>query len=121
MVRSPVICSLSAPADFVCLDLKVIVGYFCTSKKLGLRRSLSRIWTRVSTELASIVASKESFEGSDGSYVADPVTFVKAPRTVETPRCRTENCADEWLGSICQLPACATAVTAKASEKMNVI
>src|SRR5271166_2177661 len=88
-----------------------MVGYFCTSRKFGLRKSLSRISTRVSTELASMVASSESFVASEGSYFAEPVTFVNAPRTVDTPRCFTENCAAEWLGSICQVPAWAAAAT----------
>src|SRR5579864_6249462 len=86
-----------------------MVGYFCTSRKFGLRRSLSRISTRVSTEAASIVASREVLEGSEGSYLADPLTLVNAPRTVETPRCRTENCAEACGGSICQVPAWAAA------------
>src|SRR5215469_228887 len=86
-----------------------MVGYFCTSRKFGLRRSLSRISTRVSTVFASMVAFRVVFEGSDGSKVADPLTLVNAPRTVETPRCRTENCAAEWLGSICQVADCAPA------------
>src|SRR5580704_11817148 len=96
-----------------------MVGNFCTSRKFGLRRSLSRISTRVSTEAASIVASRESFDGSLGSYVADPFTLVNAPRTVDTARWRTENCAAVWLGSICQVPACAAAVAAKSREAMR--
>src|ERR1700722_2514214 len=94
----------------------MMVGYFCTSRKLGLRRSLSRIPARVSTEVAAMVASSIVFDGSAGSNVADPLTLVKAPRTVDTPRCRTENCAEVCMGSIFQLPACATAVAARARE-----
>src|ERR1700756_2474536 len=96
-----------------------MVGYFSTSKKRALRKSLSRISTRVSTELASIVASRVSLDGSAGSYWAEPDTFENAPRTVETPRWRTENCAAVWLGSICQVPAWAAAVAAIASEVMR--
>ena len=37
-------------------------------KEIGLRKSLSRFSTRVSTELASMVASIVVFAGSEGSY-----------------------------------------------------
>src|SRR5579872_3944306 len=63
--------SFPLPAAFACLDLKVIIGYFCTSRKFGLRRSLSRICTRVSTELASLDTSTESLPASAVSYTAD--------------------------------------------------
>jgi hypothetical protein len=51
--------------------------------------------------------------------------LVKAPRTVETPRCFTENCADEWLGSIFQVPtgevpACAAALAIIASTVIRI-
>src|SRR5580765_3972237 len=105
MVRSPVTCSFPDPVLFTDLDLNVMVGNFCTSKKCGLFKSLSRISKRVSTELASMVASSESLDGSAGSCVTEPVTLENAPRTVETPRCFTENCAAVCLGSICQVPA----------------
>src|SRR5580704_10453922 len=85
-----------------------MVGYFCASKKLGLRRSLSRISTRVSTEAASMVTWIEDLPRLAGSYCTLPLTLVKAPRTVERPRWRTENCAEEWGGSSCQVP-CAEA------------
>src|SRR5215471_5747655 len=123
MVRSPTIASFPGPAALTCFDLKVMVGYFCTSRKLGLRRSLSRISTRVSTEFASIETSTVFLVGSAVLYVADPLTFINAPRTVDTPRCRTENCAAEWLGSICHVPACAAAAAAIArrTERRDMI
>jgi len=62
-----VICSFPGPALLACLEWNVMVGYFCTSRKLGLRRSLSRIWTRVSTELASMFASRDALAGSEES------------------------------------------------------
>src|ERR1700683_213777 len=108
MVRSPVTFSLPSPAASTFFDVKVMVGYFCASRKRGLRRSLSRISTRVSMEAASMVAWIEAFEGLAGSYCTVPLTLVNAPRTVETPRWRTENCADEWGGSSCQA-SCAAA------------
>src|ERR1700730_18150986 len=43
-----------------------------------------------------------------GSYCTLPLTLVNAPRTVEIPRWRTENCAAECLGSICHA-SCAAA------------
>src|SRR3974390_281804 len=97
-----------------------MVGYFCTSRKFGLRRSLSRISTRVSTDVASMVASRESFEGSEGSCLAEPLTFVNAPRTVDTPRCRTENCAEECMGSICHVPTCAAALATMANRVIRI-
>src|SRR5438874_11060349 len=103
MVRSPVTFNFPVPADSARVDLKVMVGYFSTSKKCGLRRSLSRIWTRVFTVFASIVASIEALVGSDGSKLTVPLAFSNWPRTVEIPKCFTENCAAVWLGSICQV------------------
>src|SRR6266446_6643563 len=43
IVRSPTMSPLSAPVCFTLLLLKVIVGYFATSKKWSLRRSSSRL------------------------------------------------------------------------------
>src|SRR5579871_5897458 len=93
-----------------------MVGNFSASRKFGLRRSLSRISTRVSTEAASILASSDVLEGSAGSYLAEPLTLVNAPRIVETPTGITENCAEECIGSICQVAACAAAVAAKSEH-----
>src|SRR5271155_4393312 len=109
IVRSPVTFSFPSPAPSTFFETKVMVGYFCTSRKFGLRRSLSRMSTRVSTEVASIVAWIEDLPGLAGSYFTVPLTLVNAPRTVETPRCRTENCADECGGSSCHV-SCAAAV-----------
>ena len=55
------------------------------------------------TVLASMVASIEALVGSAGSKVTVPVVFSNWPRTVEIPKCFTENCAAVWLGSICQV------------------
>src|SRR5271155_4237414 len=60
MVRSPVTFNLPAPADSTRFDLKVMVGYLATSKKWSLRRSSSRLCTRLSTEPASIVIFTEA-------------------------------------------------------------
>src|SRR6266850_553096 len=80
-----------------------------TSKNFSLRRSLSRSGTRVSTELASMVTSTVDLETSLSSNMTEPVTLLKAPRTVEMARWRTENCAEECAGSICQLELAAAA------------
>ena len=53
--------------------------------------------------------------GWKGSYSTEPLTFVKAPRTVEMPMWRTENWAAVWLGSIFQDCTCAEAETASTS------
>src|SRR5207253_7515471 len=57
MVRSPVIFSLPAETCSIFFDLKVIVGYFATSKNLSLLRSASRLGSLVSTVFASMVIS----------------------------------------------------------------
>src|ERR1039458_8126487 len=79
MVRSPVTLSFPGPSASVRFDLNVSVGNFAASKKLGLRRSLSRISTRVSTELASMVTSISVLPGLAGSVVTLSVIVVKAP------------------------------------------
>src|SRR5439155_26983867 len=94
---------MPAPGTSVCVDLNVIAGYFATSRKCGLRTSLSRIWTRLLNVVASMVASMDVFAGSDGSKTTVPLAFSNWPRTVEIPKCFTENCAAVWLGSICQV------------------
>src|ERR1700677_969843 len=58
--------------------------------------------TRVSTDAASMVVWIEDRPGLFGLYSSVPLTLVKAPRTVEIPRCLTENCAEECCGSIFQ-------------------
>src|SRR6266496_339261 len=108
MVRSPINCNFP-PAFEMRLDLNSIVGYFSTSKKLGLFRSLSRASTRVSTEPTSMVAETCDWVMSFSFKTALPDTFVKFPLTFEMPMCRTVNCAVECAGSIFQLEVCASA------------
>src|SRR5437879_6561489 len=64
-----------------------------SSRKLGLRRSLSRSGWRVSIELASMVAFTCDCVMSLSLRVTLPLTLVKAPLTFEIPRCRTVNWA----------------------------
>ncbi len=59
-----------------------------------------------------MVASMTVLAGLAGSYWTVPVTLVKAPRTVEMPRWRTENWAAVWLGSMFQVWTWAVAVVA---------
>src|SRR5271169_3404808 len=91
------------------LELNSMLGYFATSKKFGLRRSLSRASTRVSTEFTSIDVCTCDWVISFSLSTAVPVTLVKLPVTFEIARCRTVNCAVEWFGSIVQFEICANA------------
>src|SRR6266576_5894780 len=127
-VRSPTNCNLS-PLFTMRFDLNSRVGYFSTSRKLGLRRSLSRSGWRVSIEPASMVAFTCDCVMSLSFMVTLPLTLVKAPLTFEIPRCRTVNWALEWLGSIFQVEVCAAAdnarriavVTARAADLIKFI
>jgi hypothetical protein len=56
-----------------------------------------------------MVASATVLSGAAGSYWTVPDTLVKAPRTVEIPICRTENCAAVWFGSMFQVSTSAEA------------
>src|SRR6266705_5421313 len=103
MVRSPVIFSLLGATCSTLLDLKVIVGYFTTSKKSGLLRWSLRLGSRVSTVVASIVTSTTDLVMSWSSQAIVPVTLWNSPRTVEIIRCFTANCAEVCCGSIRQL------------------
>src|SRR5690242_1576489 len=100
MVRSPVTLSFPGATCSTFLDLKVMVGKCATSKNLSLRRSLSRLGSRVSTVDTSMVTSTVDLVMSLSSSTTVPVTLLKAPRTVEMAKWRTENCADECCGSI---------------------
>src|SRR5271155_5716868 len=118
MVRSPITCSLPLLLT-IFLDLNSMVGYFSASKKWSLLRSLSRASTRVSTEFTSMVAETWELEICFSSRTTVPVTFVKLPVTFEMPKCRTVNCAVEWLGSMFHVFVCASAGTVprRASRK----
>src|SRR4029077_15623668 len=121
IVRSPVTFSLPAEACSTLVDLKVIVGLFATSKNLSLFRSLSRSGWRVSTLFTSIVTSTVDLLTSLSSKLIVPLTVLKAPRTVDRPRWRTENCAEEWFGSSFHAVVAAGAGMAKAAASAAVI
>jgi len=101
MVKSPVIFSWPGAACSTFLDLKLIVGYFATSKKSALFRCALRCGSRVSKVDASIVTSTVDLVMSLSSQLTMPVTPWNSPRTVEIIRCLTANCAEACCGSIC--------------------
>src|SRR6267154_175723 len=59
-------------------------------------------------EPASMVTVTEALLGS-GESTNTPPSLLKVPLTVEIPRWRTENCAEEWLGSMYHVSVCAMA------------
>src|SRR5262249_55431236 len=63
-VRSPVTLNWPDPAGSIVFDLKVIVGYFATSRKSALFRCSSRFASRVSMLAASLVAAITAFGGA---------------------------------------------------------
>src|SRR6266478_8720867 len=121
MVRSPVIFSLPAETCSIFFDLKVIVGYFATSKNLSLLRSSSRLGSLVSTVFASMVISTVDLLMSRSSQFTVPVTPLNCPRTVEIIRCFTANPAAVCCGSICQVVVVAAAETAKTAARVALI
>src|SRR6266700_6471514 len=121
MVRSPVIFSLPAETCSIFFDLKVIVGYFATSKNLSLLRSASRLGSLVSTVFASMVISTVDLLMSCSSQFTVPVTPLNCPRTVEIIRCFTANPAAVCCGSICQVVVGAAAETAKTAARAALI
>ncbi len=95
IVKLPVTSNLSLPAAFTDLLLKVISGYFSTSKKSGVRRCLSRSATPVSMLVALILKSTDDFARFCGSRLMVPPKSLKRPRTLVT-RWRTWNDTSEW-------------------------
>ena len=94
-------------------------GNRSTSKKSGLRRSLSRSALRVLIVVASSVASTWSVERSFGSNLAVPTGPSNSPLTFDTTMCRTENCAAECPGSIVQATGCPSAGLASARPSQS--
>ena len=77
------------------LLLKVIVGYFSTSKKFGLRRSLSRSGSLVSMLAVLMVNSTALAAGLATSTVIEPDRSLKRPVT-RLIRCLMVKRASEW-------------------------
>src|SRR6185436_7392114 len=96
MVRSPVTSRCPPLPGSTRFERKVMVGYFCTSKKSGLRRCASRFSSRVLMAVASMVASTDDRVGSASSSTTWPVIWPSSPRTFETIRWRTLKVALEW-------------------------
>src|SRR5882762_5661295 len=105
MVRSPVSLYLPGSTATMRLERKVIVGYLSTSKKSALRKCASRLATWVLTVVASRLTT--------------PVTLLNSPLTFEIIMWRTENCAKEWAGSICQSVLWANDGTASATSRAD--
>src|SRR5260370_2805604 len=100
IVRSPCKFSSPSPSKVTVLLLKVIAGYFSTSRKSALFRCLSRSASRVLIVFASITTSTLEVVGFSGSYTTAPCTPLNPPRTFVIIMWRTTNCAVECAGSI---------------------
>src|SRR2546427_3632367 len=84
MVRSPVTLQWLVPVASTPVLLKVMVGWFATSRKSALRRCPSRSGSAVVKLAASMVASTEQPAESRGSKENRPLRFLKWPRTIVT-------------------------------------
>src|ERR1700693_892576 len=84
MVRSPMMTKCFGSLPSMRLLRKVMVGYFSTSKKLGLRRSASRGGTPVWTLAASRTTSTFAELGSSFSSASiQPSLTLMVPRTFD--------------------------------------
>src|SRR4051812_6583106 len=104
MVRVPVTLYLSLPAGWIDSLLKVISGYFSTSKKSAERRCVSRLATPVSMLVALMWNSTEEVGRFLGSSCTVPEKALNRPRTWLT-RWRIWNDTSEWLGSMAKVSA----------------
>src|SRR6266545_1525542 len=100
MVSSPYSLPWVSSRSSTRLLLKVIYGYFSTSRKSGERRCVSRRSSPVTRLEASICTSTLAAVGLFSSASIVPVNTLKRPRTVEIIRCLAENWISEWAGSI---------------------
>src|SRR5207247_10475451 len=85
------------------LLLKVMVGYFSTSRKSPERRCLSRFSSPVSSVAASMVTSTDEFVGLFSSRLSFTSNLLNRPLTVVIIMCFAENCTAEWAGSSAQV------------------
>src|SRR3954452_13771845 len=104
MVSVPVTLYLSLPAGWTDSLLKVISGYFSTSKKSAERRCVSRLATPVSMLVALMWNSTEEVGRFLGSSCTVPEKALNRPRTWLT-RWRIWNDTSEWLGSMAKVSA----------------
>src|SRR5947208_3846731 len=114
MVRLPVTLYLS-PDFSTLVDLKVMSGHFCTSKKSADLRWPSRFSLLVLMLAGSIFSTTLVLAGSSLSNVRVDENFVKAPRTVVTIMCFTENAAVLWFGSASRVIGAAVRKAARKS------
>src|SRR6266567_730169 len=103
MVRSPITAYATSPVFLTEVDLKVMVGYFSTSKKSALLRCPSRWASPVVRVDMSMEASAVERVGSVGSSLRTPLMPVRLPFTLEIIMCLTLNSAAEWAGSSFQV------------------
>src|ERR1700694_2837531 len=120
MVRSPVTLNLPSPTFSTLVDVKVMVGWFATSKKLADLRSASRLSFPVSMVVTSIVASAFDFAGSCSSYWTVPVVLPNRPWTVVMTRCFTAKDEVECTGSMFQVVVSAEAASGKKAATASV-
>src|ERR1700736_4509462 len=77
MVRSPVRVNRSVPAGSILVLLKVMVGYFSTSRKLDDRRSLSRCSLCVRMLAVLMLVLWDERSGRSGFTSPDTVTSAQ--------------------------------------------
>src|SRR5260370_8025463 len=82
------------------LLLKVSSGNLVVSRKLGLRRSLSRLLLSVLMLVVLMTTSTEDLDGSLSSKSIEPLKSLNRPCTVLTANCLTANPPFECTGSI---------------------
>src|SRR3954454_11746281 len=98
MVRLPETLYLS-PDFSTLLDLKVMSGHFCTSKKSADLRWPSRFSLLVLMLAGSIFSSTALLDGASLLRVMVEENLLKVPRTVVTTMCLTANPTVLWFGS----------------------
>ena len=98
-VKSPVTSSLPLATSFTEVLLKVMVGYFSTSKKSAPFRCLSRPSLSVFTLAASMLTSTLDLLTSAGSTLMVPLNLVKRPLVLAS-RWRILKLTSLWTASI---------------------
>src|SRR5450755_1514104 len=99
IVRSVSARNCVGPTRSVKPPVKVMLGWFSTSKKSALRRCASRSGSPVHSLVASKWPSKRVCLQSPRSKSSSPRMSLKRPRTQVTIMCRARNSASEWPGS----------------------
>ena len=102
MVSSPVTTTPSSPSRTMRSERKVAVGCRSASKNSGESRWAVRSAWSVVTAPTGAVPVRVAPSGVD---VSTAWNSGNAPWNVDTTMCRTANPTDEWIGSLCQVPA----------------